>query len=206
MSVRPRRIVLLRHGLTSWNAERRFQGQTDIELTETGHLQAKAAARALAAYEPAVLWSSDLSRTLQTAEYVAEETQLVPVLDERLREIHVGRLQGLTHDEVTQRHGEGPWVYAEHGGESEAKVAARMLACIEEIVDALEEGDMAVVVSHGAAIRLGVAAHLGWSAETLAALGPLDNCGWVELAEGRSGVLASSPWRVAAYNRVAPIS
>ena len=68
----PRRLVLLRHGQTAWNAARRVQGQLDAELDDTGHRQAAAVASVLAALAPAALWSSDSVRARETAAYVAQ--------------------------------------------------------------------------------------------------------------------------------------
>jgi len=201
-----RRLVLLRHGLTPWNAERRFQGHADIELAETGHLQAKAAASALATLSPVAIWSSDLLRAARTAEYVAGATQLVPVHDARLREIHVGDLQGLTHAEVVERFGPAPWEYADHGGESETSVATRACEALSEIAASLADGETAVVVSHGHAIRVAMAAFLGWPSGILGTVAGLDNCGWVELVDQPGTWTAEAPWRLSAYNRAAPIS
>ena len=95
----PRRLVLLRHGQTTWNAQRRVQGQAESELDELGHRQAAAVAPVLAALQPTVLWSSDSVRARDTAAYVAKETGLEPVHDARLREYFVADRQGLTHEE-----------------------------------------------------------------------------------------------------------
>ncbi len=94
-----RRIVLLRHGRTEWNATNRIQGQLDIELDESGHAEARAVTPALAAMRPSLLWSSDLARARQTTEYVAAATGLTASYDDRLREFHLGERQGLTHAE-----------------------------------------------------------------------------------------------------------
>ena len=85
MAEAERRLVLLRHGRTEWNAGRRIQGHLDPPLDETGHEQARAAAPAVAALAPVVLLSSDLQRARQTAEYAARVTGLTPSYDERLR-------------------------------------------------------------------------------------------------------------------------
>ena len=63
-----RRIILWRHGRTAWNAERRFQGQTDIPLDDTGMAQAARAAKVLARLHPNRIHSSDLSRARATAD------------------------------------------------------------------------------------------------------------------------------------------
>lgn len=201
-----RRLVLLRHGVTAWNIGRRFQGQADTALTETGVLQAKAAADALAAYSPCGVWSSDLTRARVTAGYVADAAGVEVVLDARLREVHVGVFEGLTHDEAVARHGMGPWDYGAHGGESDAETGERMVAAMTEVAAGLDEGQTAVLVSHGAAMRSGMLRFLGWPLEQVATLGPLANCGWIELVDEPATWFTGASWRLAAYNRVTPIS
>jgi len=194
------RLLLLRHGLTPWNAERRFQGQVDIPLDPVGHRQAAAAASELARYGPVRLWCSDLSRARQTAEHVASATGLELVFDERLREIHVGSFEGRLYWEVRDEFGPEPWDYEPHGGESEKTLAARVAACLADLAATVGEDETAVVVSHGHALRAGTASFLGLAPASV--LGNLVNCGWIELT--RPAPQAS--WKLAAYNRVAPIS
>ena len=201
-----KRLVLLRHGVTEWNRERRFQGQADIELAPLGHEQAAGAAAALALLEPSLVWSSDLSRARATAERVAGAAGLPITLDERLREIHVGELQGLTHDEVAERHGPGPWDYGAHGGESEDDAAARVVGALEDATATLEEDGTGILVCHGHSIRVALVGFLGWPVDLSATLGAIDNCGWVELIAVPATRSAPASWRLAAYNRTAPIS
>ena len=92
-------LILLRHGRTDWNAERRIQGQSDSQLDELGHAQARAVAPVLAKLGPAVLWSSDSDRTRDTAAYVGEACGLAPTYDARLREYFLGPREGLLHHE-----------------------------------------------------------------------------------------------------------
>ena len=73
--------MLWRHGQTTWNAQNRFQGQTDIPLSETGVAQAERAARLLAALKPDKIFSSDLSRAASTAAALARITGLPVTLD-----------------------------------------------------------------------------------------------------------------------------
>ena len=75
------RLLLWRHGRTAWNNERRFQGQTDVDLDETGVQQAIDAAPHLAAREPKLIISSDLGRATQTARALVELTGLPLQLD-----------------------------------------------------------------------------------------------------------------------------
>jgi probable phosphoglycerate mutase len=199
-----RRLVLVRHGRTSWNAEGRVQGQLESELDETGHRQAADVAPALAALSPVALWSSDSARARQTASYVAKEIGLDPVLDPRLREYFLAGRQGLTHAEYA---GQFPEEFAEFrrgnfdvvpGGENVADVAGRMGTALHELLAALAPGECAVAVSHGAAIRDAVPVLVGWPVEERSALHGLDNCGWVELDQREAG----APLRIRAYNRV----
>ncbi|MDH2415451.1 histidine phosphatase family protein [Nocardioides sp. CER19] len=197
-----RRLLLLRHGETPWNAELRWQGQTDIELSETGHLQAKGAATVLAGYEPVALWCSDLARAAQTAAYVAELTGLPARPDARLRETSAGEVEGLTADEILVRFGTTRPELGAVGGESADVVADRVAGALREAGAALAPGETAVVVSHGTAIRHGLSRLVGWPVSADGALGVLANCGWAELvSEAPDG-----PWRLTTYNRQTPIS
>lgn len=199
-----RRLLLVRHGQTAWNAEHRIQGQLESELDDTGHAQAAAVARALAPLAPATLWSSDSARARQTAAYLAKETGLEPTYDARLREYFLADWQGLTHTEVAAF---APDDLAEFrtgdfdvvpGGETNAEVVARMVAAIDDVLATMADDELAIVVSHGAAIRDVVPALLGWPVTERAALHGLDNCGWVDLSRAAGG-----PMRLRAYNRVA---
>src|SRR5215211_1661867 len=96
------RIIIWRHGRTEWNLVARFQGQADIPLDEVGYAQAARAAEVLATYRPAGLYSSDLSRSYQTAEMLARRTGLDIITDKRLREIHVGSWEGLLGKEIRE--------------------------------------------------------------------------------------------------------
>ena len=204
-----RRIVLLRHGVTPWNAEGRYQGQTDIELAETGHQQAKAAARALGtAYTVTRLVSSDLIRARQTAAYVAEETGREAAYDPRLREVRAGEAEGMDRAQILERFGEMPASWEPYGGESWPTVAGRFAAALNDVAETVVSGETVVVVAHGGAIRQGLAAFLGWDPSVVTTLAPLSNCAWIELVarESAHGLIPSAPWRLAAYGMGAPIS
>lgn len=201
----PRRLILLRHGQTSWNAVQRGQGHADIELDETGHGQAAAVAPYVAAHRPTLLWSSDLARCRQTTEYVAKESGLDPTYDERLREYDLGQRTGLTIAEFAERFPEeyatfatGGWE-AVPGGETVALGRARMLPALTDAVAALEPGETGVVVGHGGTLKAGLVGLLGWPVEQGAQLRGLDNCGWVVLEERPPG----GALRMTSYNLTA---
>lgn len=203
-----KRLVLLRHGQTEWNRVGRVQGGTDTLLDETGHEQARAVAPALAAYRPSTLWCSDLSRAATTASYVGEACGLTPVPDARLREWGFGEREGLTHAEFEAA---DPTVFsafrqglydAVPGAEHASDVRARVVSALRDLLDATDDGGCAVAVAHGAAIKLGVGALLGWpDSQAIGSLWGMHNCCWAELT-----VAAGAPARLVAYNRHTPIS
>lgn len=202
-----RRLVLLRHGRTSWNEEGRAQGHADIELDPKGHLQAEVAARHLASLGVDALWSSDLARARQTAGYVASACGLTPAYDDRLREFDVGERQGLTLDEFAERFPDeySSWVRGEglmpvKGGELSEDVELRIVPALQECLGSLSHGETGLVVTHGAAMKVAVVGMLGWPQDHTASLKAVDNCAWITLEEIEHG----GRLRLAAYNRKAP--
>ncbi|MER7044532.1 MULTISPECIES: histidine phosphatase family protein [Streptomyces] len=195
-----RRIVLWRHGQTSWNLERRFQGTTDIPLTETGIAQARRAARLLAFLKPDAIIASDLKRASATAGELAELTDLPVTYDEALRETWAGVWQGLTHQEIIERYTEQytAWKRGEPvrrgGGELETEVADRAAPVVLRHVEKLPENGTLVVASHGGTIRTTVGRLLGLESRHWESLGGLSNCCWSVLGEGARG------WRLLEHN------
>ncbi len=172
-----------RHGETTWNAERRFQGQSDIPLDETGQAQAERAARLLAALRPDLIVSSDLSRAASTAAPLARLTGLEVTLDKDLRERHGGCWEGLTDAEIRERYPEPHATWTPPDGEPTTTVADRVAAALQRTATAAADrgtgrDGLAVVVSHGAALRLGMSRLLGMPDELFGVLGPLSNCSW----------------------------
>ncbi|MFE9140548.1 histidine phosphatase family protein [Streptomyces tubercidicus] len=195
-----RRIVLWRHGQTAWNLERRFQGSTDIGLTEAGVSQARRAARLLAALRPDAIIASDLERAAATAGELAALTRLDVTHDAALRETYAGSWQGLTHEEILARYGEQytAWKRGEPvrrgGGELETEVADRAAPVVLNHADKLPENGTLVVVSHGGTIRTTIGRLLGLEAHHWEGLGGLSNCCWSVLGEGARG------WRLMEHN------
>ncbi|WP_415950299.1 histidine phosphatase family protein [Streptomyces sp. KLOTTS4A1] len=199
-SGRDRRIVLWRHGQTSWNLERRFQGSTDIALTEEGLAQARRSARLLASLKPDTIVSSDLGRAATTAGELARLTGLDVTHEENLRETFAGVWQGLTHDEILAQYGEeyAAWKRGEPvrrgGGELETEVADRAAPVVLRHADKLPDGGTLVVVSHGGTIRTTIGRLLGLDPHLWEGLGGLSNCCWSVLGEGARG------WRLLEHN------
>jgi probable phosphoglycerate mutase len=192
--------VLWRHGQTAWNLEGRFQGTTDIPLTEIGVGQAKRAARLLAALKPDAVIASDLQRAADTAAELAALTGLDVSHHEGLRETYAGVWQGLTHDEISSRFGEeyAAWKRGEPvrrgGGELETEVADRAAPVVLDAADKLPDRGTLVVVSHGGAIRTAIGRLIGLEPHTWESLGGLSNCCWSVLGEGARG------WRLQEHN------
>jgi broad specificity phosphatase PhoE len=200
------RIIIWRHGRTEWNVVARFQGQADIPLDEVGHQQAVRAAEVLAAYQPSGLYSSDLSRSYQTAEVLARRTGLEIIADKRLREIHVGSWEGLLGKEIREADPElarrlwaGEDVRRSPTGESPSEVAERMAEALTEIAGAAADRSTVVVVTHGLSGRVGACRFVGLPFDHWRLFGGLSNCGWVSIDRHRSGAY----WRIEGYNLTA---
>ena len=189
--------MLWRHGQTTWNAEHRFQGQTDIPLDQTGTGQAEFAARRLATLAPDALFASDLIRAQQTAAPLARFTGLPVTLDKDLRERFGGDWEGLSDAEIRERYPEERVTWNPPNGEPTPVVAERVAGALGRIADSLADGQLAVVVGHGAALRLGMERVLRIPAGNAPTLGSLVNCSWSVLE------LRDAHWRLTEYNVVA---
>lgn len=132
-----------------------MQGHEDIPLNERGRAQAEALGARLAGETIHALYSSDLKRALETAQRISASTGHPVVHDARLRERHLGVLQGVLRSTAHETTGE---VYARYrasdpdyvipGGESTRQFAARVLACIGDLVHR-HPGETVLVVAHG---------------------------------------------------------
>ncbi len=152
-------LILLRHGETDWNRERRIQGLSDIPLNDTGRAQALEAGRVLRAEladaEAVFMASSDLSRAVETAEIIARELGVAgPRRYPGLRERGYGEAEGVLVDEVPILFGS-----AERdripGAETSVQLRERALRALSEIAaDVEHEAPRAsvVAVAHGALI------------------------------------------------------
>jgi broad specificity phosphatase PhoE len=151
----PDRLILVRHGESTWNAEQRLQGQLDPPLSDRGREQALALAAMLDGVPPDRAVSSDLSRARQTAELLGLRD---PRLDPRWREIDVGEWAGRTAAEIDALGGElTNWrggSRTARDGETWADFAVRVTGALEELIAA---GGPWLVVCHGGCIRVSVA-------------------------------------------------
>jgi probable phosphoglycerate mutase len=158
------RIAFLRHGPTDWNAVGRFQGHTDIPLSEIG--LAKMAALRLPFTHPRV-FISPLMRARQTAMAIGL-TDVIP--DARLMEQNWGRWEGLTRAQILERHGDDAFakfglgaVFRPDGGESTGELNARLAAFLKDVSSG--DGD-AVAVAHLGVLRAAYTLATGWDMST----------------------------------------
>jgi probable phosphoglycerate mutase len=155
-------LILVRHGETDWNRDRRIQGATDVPLNDTGRQQAREAASALettlGGRMPVAVVASDLARARETGEIIAAELGLpAPRMYPQLRERGYGVAEGLSVDEYFARWGD--W----HGtdvpeAETRADLRTRALAGLTRVArdvrrDTAPAEASVVVVTHGALIR-----------------------------------------------------
>ncbi len=160
-----RTLFLARHGETDWNAEGRWQGQTDVPLNAAGRAQALALAARMRREEIASVASSDLARARATAEIVAEALGIPGVHTDRdLREQGYGRFEGLTRGESAARF---PAEWARHvadwhvtppGGERYEELVARVRDAVRRIAEG--QPSPALVIMHGGAIRALLGPHV----------------------------------------------
>ena len=156
-------ILLIRHGETDWNVQKRLQGHRDIPLNAKGLHQAAAVGQALARERLDAVVSSDLRRTMQTAQAIAAHHRLPLQLDAALRERCYGALEGLSYGEMRARH---PELYAlwrardpqarypvgdgraERQAETLEEFSRRTLAALRNLAESHQRGRIAVV-THG---------------------------------------------------------
>lgn len=199
-------VVLWRHGRTAWNAARRLQGSTDIPLDDVGRWQAGEAARGLVErHVPDLIVSSDLGRALDTGRTLGDLLGVDVEVDARLRERAFGEWEGLTGAEIEERWPDEFRVWRSgkdprrHGAESRAEVAERMSEAIVEHAGRTPTGGTLVLVSHGAAITLGMVRLLGLDAVSWRGIFGLHNAHWAVLrasaGEGRPR------WALEAHNQ-----
>jgi len=145
------RVLLVRHGQSTWNADARWQGQADPPLSPLGEQQALDAARHVDGVD--ALWSSDLRLARRTAELMGECLGLAVHVDARVRERHAGEWQGCTRDEIEER---WPGYLAAGrrppGFEPDEALLERALAALTALRRD-HEGDSVLVVTHGGIVR-----------------------------------------------------
>ncbi len=162
-------LLLIRHGETDWNNERRIQGNTDTPLNTCGIEQAEQLATRIAEEKIDALYTSPLARARMTAEIIGQKCGLAPNLDDRLREKSVGDLESLTVEEVERRYPNlvRLWqVSTDHvplpNEETPAQVQQRVQAFVADLRERYANGTRVGVVSHGGTLGFLIATLIGW--------------------------------------------
>jgi broad specificity phosphatase PhoE len=162
------RIFMVRHGATVLNAEDRFAGVTDVELSDQGRDEVRDLAERLGREEIAAVYASPLGRTVETARILAAPHHLEVQTCDAFREISHGHWEGMTRHDVEKKFPDemaewekDPYTFAPEGGESGLDVTARALPALIDLVRK-HPGNNMLVVSHKATIRLLLSSLLGF--------------------------------------------
>lgn len=175
------RVLLVRHGESTWNGLGRYQGRLDAELSALGLRQSRALAAALRAVSLHAIYSSPLQRALKTAEAIAEGRDLPLHVEPDLVEIDHGAWSGLEREEVARGYPElyrlwreEPTRAAMPQGESILQVSERVVAAVNRLVEAHPQQTL-LLCTHDAALRALVCSLLGLN---------LDRMWWLRLDSG----------------------
>lgn len=155
------RLVLIRHGQTAWNKSGKYQGQSDVALSEEGLEQARCLAEHFPVEKLDAVYASDLSRAMVTAETVAQKFGLEVRPEPAFRELSFGKWEGLTYAEIVAGWPDAMANFLTHPdimeipqGESFPQVQQRAMARLKEIVAEHEPHDHTVgIFAHGAVLR-----------------------------------------------------
>lgn len=161
------RFYLIRHGETQWNKEGRYQGMTDIPLSEPGLAQADLLGKRFHYLPLDALYVSPLQRAMATAKPIEKETGVKMVVDEHFREIHFGEWEGKSVPQLQQEYGEtyekffeNPFLHTFPGEGSFDKVMERSVAEFEQLLQK-HKGEYVAIVSHGGLLRVMLVGILG---------------------------------------------
>lgn len=162
-------IILIRHGETEWNSQKRMQGHSNSDLSEVGRGQIQALGELMKNVSFDHIYSSDSLRTSQTAEAITQYSGHTLQFDQRIREKNLGVFEGLTSTEAKERHPEVYRLFKTAGanyvideGESTQQLLERALEFIEEI-RLRHPQERVVMVTHGGVVRVLMKHALGLS-------------------------------------------
>ncbi len=165
-------IILIRHGETEWNSQKRMQGHSNSDLSEVGRGQIQALGELMKNVSFDHIYSSDSLRTRQTAEAITQYSGHTLQFDQRIREKNLGVFEGLTSTEAKERHPEIYRLFKTAGanyvideGESTQQLLERALEFIEEI-RLRHPQERVVMVTHGGVVRVLMKYALGLSIDS----------------------------------------
>jgi broad specificity phosphatase PhoE len=163
-------LMLVRHGETDWNVQRRYQGQTDVPLSGFGMRQAELVAERLTGGKIDAVYASDLSRAWETAQIIAGKSGLEVFPEPRLRELKFGILEGLTFDEAEAQHSEMIAAWLEdynntpEGAETIDSFNTRIVSLLDNLRGEHDE-QVVLLVGHGGSLSEILRVILGLSPE-----------------------------------------
>lgn len=153
-------LIVVRHGQSVSNLQKRFTGQHETDLTELGHLQAENTARFLDDYHIDKIYASDLSRAMETARHTAERKGLLIIPDRGFREINAGLWEGMEYDAIRAKYQQDYQVWLTDlgrahptGGESVRQLAQRVYQATERVL-AENRGKTVAVFTHATPLRM----------------------------------------------------
>ena len=153
------KIYLARHGETLWNNTMRFQGVTDIALSQTGIEQAKQFAKSMDNKNFDAIYASDLQRAFQTADFVAKQKGMTVIQEPLLKEMSFGEWEGLSSEQIEDKlpgavaaFFENPEKFDPPGGENIFQMQERVCGAFYKICEKHKSNDI-LIVSHGGVIR-----------------------------------------------------
>ncbi|HEY3546567.1 MAG TPA: histidine phosphatase family protein [Propionicimonas sp.] len=194
-------IILLRHGVTDWNDDGRFQGHADIPLNDAGREQATGAGELLRDAGITRAVSSDLSRAAETAQLVTARWGIEVQTDARLREVNVGSWAGMSVEDIGKEEPDF-WPALREGrdfprsptGESATQAGQRVALAVLDHAEAAADGEVLLVVGHGLSLRVGALLLMGLDYSHARLFGGLVNCHWMVLRPGQDH------YRLLSYN------
>jgi broad specificity phosphatase PhoE len=205
MAPKKTRLILIRHGITDWNIQKRYQGQTDIPLNEQGKEQARQAAAELASTPIDTFYASDLKRALETAQIIAKDRNLEIKTNPKLRETHFGVWEGLTiadikvkYPDLLEKANSDPFNTIFPTGESRGQMFARVGNELKEIAKA-HPGETVAIASHEGSISAGICGLLNQSFIEMRPKYRLDNAAFHILEQDYDGT-----WKIVSMGRRSP--
>ena len=176
-------FFIFRHGETDWNAERRFQGHTDIPLNETGRRQANELAKKIKSLDLNAILTSDLVRARETAEICGKDANVPVQVFPQLREANLGDAEGMLREEVIAKYGSNAWArwisvktedldFGYPNGELKSDQLARVLNFLRTYLSDNHDFVRLGISSHGGVVRRVVHSCVGAPADPV----PLPNC------------------------------
>jgi len=186
------KVILIRHGQTDWNCQKRYCSFTDVDLNQKGRAQVRQLSKQLSNEKVDKVYSSDMKRALQSARIIFKDTPLEEVA--ALREINFGMFEGLRYQEIMERYGgiyrkwlDNPFGVAIPRGESLSSFVKRVRKALRRILSRNNNNRTVVIVAHGGPIRVVLCDVLGLDVRKIWQIEPkLASISVIEFAKGKN--------------------